>query len=417
MAEESTSGTGSPVSAPARKASIAVGNSGGSFGLDDFARATGEDVPDFEEVVNPEDEDIQIDPEETKEKGEEDVNEKDSEDTEQDEETSSEEEKEEKEEKNSLDEIAVEKSGIKAKTKDGKEVFLPDDIKIVKKVDGEYQEISLKEHLDVVAGELTVNQRLGKLASFREELIQKEKAKEAEVVAQQEQIQNILKFCEEGKPQTALLHLGELTGQSPFKLYKKFLQELDVAYKSFEGWDATKIENWFLQNELEWQNKKAEKETKKLTQKEDVQNFLAKSSKILKDEGISETEFTKAVQTLKSGGYLDGMSRDEAFNYTVERVNDVKHEIQVKEALNGLNPKLVENTRLVELLAEQTNKSHSVADIQDIAKMILGEQAKSVASNLSKKASLNGAVSEKKSEVKQEKKKLMTSSDFSRLIG
>lgn len=415
MSEESTVNVNGAMPAVTSKVSMKVGNSGGSFGLDDFARATGEEVPDFEVEAEVEEEEVlHEEPVENEEETRE--------DSEQDEESEKTEETEETEEvveteESKLEEIAVEKSGIKAKTKDGKEVFLPDDIKIVKKIDGEYQEISLKEHLDVVAGELTVNQRLGKLASFREELIQKEKAKESQIQAQQEQIQNILKYCDEGKPQTALLHLGELTGQSPFKLYKKFLQELDAAYKSFEGWDATKIDNWFLQNELEWQNKKLEKEAKKESLKKDVDNFLAKSSKILKDEGISDQEFAKAAETLKSGGYLEGMSRDEAFDYVVERVNDVKHEIQVKEALKGLNPKLVENTRLVELLAEKTDRSHSAADIQDIAKMVLGEQAKGVASNLSKKVSPNRTVPEKKSEVKQGKKALMTSSDFSRLIG
>jgi hypothetical protein len=190
MAETQTPSSEASTSTPAQttptkseKVKIEMASTGGGFSLDSFERATGTEIEDAPE----EDTDAQdmedegrgelIDKENPE--GDEDVDDADLEDEDDeelgDEEDESDEESEDDEEELDLDGVskATKKGTIQAFTKDGKPVNLPADLEIEQVIDGETKKVKLWQLKNIIAGELTVESRLGKVSSFREEVEQR----------------------------------------------------------------------------------------------------------------------------------------------------------------------------------------------------------------------------------------------------
>lgn len=422
MAEntQSTPAPAAPVAAtPAKKVVIPVGESGGSFSLDAFNRAMGVEVVDEPDVETSEsDEAIGSLQDEFKSAPKEEDSEEESDEAEE-----SEEGEEVEKEAGSKDE-AAKPSGkaIKAKTADGKEIDIPEDAVILHKVDGELKEINLKEHLNLVAGELTVNQRMGKVASFKEQLDKEREQVFATLKAREDEEKQILEYCAKGNPEAALCYLAEKNGQSPVQLYKQMLAQVAKAYNSFEGKSAAEIENHFLVLETQWMQDQQKKKKDLEAEQTKSQKFAQQVTTTLEQEGINEELFVSVTDQMAKAGELSGKSDVEALDAVIDRALEIKHKNLIHSALSKEIPKALNNKDFVGLLLRYTNPhDFSEAEILKIAKGVLGEETKRIAATLSKKSSPGNArshSSEKKSEAKPVKKRaLRSASDMASAFG
>lgn len=426
-------------SAPAEKPVVNVDSGPGAFSLDEFERVAGiKHEPD--EVDEPEEhEHVELQNADDKKKGKKpaaltpkegpsDVDEEDEAgdgEGEPDKGDATDEDDEQEDDGKAEEELgklgAGVKKGIKAITKDGKEVTLPDDLIIEKMVDGELQKINLKEHLDVVAGELTVNQRLGKVASLREHVETRRKEVEAKVEQFDTNIKSLLEHCKDNKPEMALAFLAELQGESPVQYYRTFLNNIVAAAAKFEGKSDKEIENQFLLWELQWRDKKQTKETERTARRKGAQEFVERVTTALKDNGIDGNEFTAVSAEMKEAGELEGKKPDEQVAAIIAEIQSRGVTKKVNAVLDKVNPKLKDNQKLVELVTLQAETNNfTEEELTDVVKEVLSSESKRIASNLSKRATgqvtTTGRPPEKKGEAGQ-KKTFTSVADMTRSFG
>lgn len=407
----STPQASSPSSAPEAKKSFRGGMGSGGMRPEDFMSTVEEvEIDEEEEQENGEPENS----EEAEEEGETEESEEDSEESDED---SSEDSSEDEAEDDGAEEVSKKASavkGFKAKGADGKEMVIPEDVVILKKVDGEVREIKLKDHLDLVAGELTVNQRMSKIASFKVELDKKmESLKEREAYEQ-----NVLKLAQEGKADRAIMLMAERNKISPVQMYRAFLNNMAKAAKSFEDKTPAEIENHFLTMESQWYKEQQEKAQKEQAEKHQEEQFVTQVEKEIIHQGLTIKDFEVAANQLKSQNKLEGLSREAAADKVIDHALEIKHSALIGQALDKVNPELKKNRKLVALLLEKTNPhDYSVADLVEILKDVLDEERTRIASKLSKKSTAKVASSQKKSEAKQETKKLKTLAEFAKAFG
>lgn len=399
----------------ARIQAIPAGKTGGSMSLDSFRRSLGE--PDLENEPDPEpeekvvpDDDLSQDSSDppaqdlTKD-GEEDESDPDA-------------EQEDKEGESKED--GPKGATYSAKTSSGKEFTIPEDAVIFHKVDGEIQEIPLKEHLNIVAGELTVNQRLGKLASFREELKKENESIKTQMQEEYAENSKVIEEFKKGNVSTAFCLMAERAGTSPVQMYRSMLTQIDKAYKAFEGWDSDKIENHFLKLEAEWTGKKEKDRVEKETRKQQTDKFLSETDAALKEEGLGVDQFEAAVTLLtkERAGDWQGWSMEERRESAIEQALYTKHVSLVASAVDSINPSLRQDEKLISDLLKVTNPHDwSVEDLTKLIRELLGDKAKDIATKLSKRASTNSVPANSKGKVvAKQKKSIRTMSDLRSLI-
>ncbi len=374
------------------KAKIQLAATGGGFSFDEFNRVMGRETDQsVEDDSEPEVEEGTgelLDP--SKDEESEEKEESDGSEEEGDEESSEESDEEDSEEEVELEDLGKglkKGSGVKAVTKDGKEVTLPPDLEIVQMVDGEPRKINLREHLNVVAGELTVESRLGKISSFRAEVEKRKNEIEAIHTDFQTKVRTLVDFAAQGKPEMAICYLAELNNTSPIQMKKQFLQTLVAEAQRFEGKSEVEIENYYLRLEQDWQRRKAQAESEKLSKQEKVNAFIHQVTEDLKKENISPDEFSETAAALQKAGKFDGLSQQEKIDLVIGEALYVKHEKMSTEALNLVDPKYANNKQLRQLLMEFTHPNKfTVEDMAEVVKEYLRTKTSQLASSLSKKA-------------------------------
>ena len=427
MADETSTGAPAPAGATGSETRKVIANTPGNISLDSFLRRTeGKGIDD----IKAEEADAEVDAgeeeaqnearssasakerevEETPSEDEipaEESEEDSEEESEETEEEESEEEGEEDAEEESQEETKDKKKkgkAFKVIGKDGKEFSLPDDAIVEKQIDGKMQRIPLKEALNIAAGEITVNQRLSKVASFYEDVKKHSESIQAEQAKVKEREEKVFKYIEENRPDMALVYLAEQSGTSPVAMYRKLLANLATAVQNFEGRTPEQIENHFLNLESQWHKDKEAERRKSEEAAKGYQAFTSKINEMRSSVGVSEEEFVEAVAELEQSKELIKDNPEEAAKSVINHVLHNKHLGLIDGAIKKVNPKLATNQKLVRLVYENTDPiKFTEDDIAEIIREVSGEQAKVVASNLSKKAGVKTSSPEKKTEVKPKK--------------
>lgn len=283
----------------------------------------------------------------------------------------------------------IKKGGVKAFTKDGKALTLPPDLEIEQVIDGETHKINLREHLNVVAGELTVQSRLSKIGSFQEHL-KKEREELTKVHKKfNDDIETLVGFAKEGKPDLAICYLAEINGMSPIEMKKKFLQAIVQEATKFEGKSEIEIENYYLNLERQWRDRKEQQRKQREEEENKTKSFIEHVTSELKKENISPDEFTSATQELADSNQLEGLTQERRLDAIIEHALLTKHKGMAKSALELVDPKLVNNKQLFELLLENTHPNKfTVEEMADVVSGYLGKARTQIASSLSKKVSV-----------------------------
>lgn len=426
----SSSNNASSNGSSGEKVNIKVSSTGGGFSFDEFQRATGQETDNVDEPDEPEPEEgsgeLLDDPKEATteprvkdEPSEDDEGEDDEEADDEAEETDDDKDPEEKEA--DLEEIGkgVKKGGIKAITKDGKAITLPPDLEIEQTIDGETRKINLREHLNVVAGELTVETRLGKISSFRETVEKRRQELEGFHEKFQGSLAKMAEFAKRGRPDYAICFLAEMNGISPIRMRQQFLKTIVAEAEKFEGKSELEIQNYYLNLENEWRDKKDTQKREKEEKQTKADSFVNFVTDELQKERISPDEFTASSQALTNSGELRGLSQEKALDRVIEHALLTKHNSMAKDAIALVDPKLVNNKKLFELLLEHTHPNkYTVEEMADVVAEYLGKARTRIASSLSRKVPHQQvqARSEKQNEAGK-KKVYRSQADLQRAFG
>jgi len=397
---------------------IQVAGTGGSFSFDEFQRATGKETDNVDEDDSDEEQEegtgeLLDDPTEATDKPI-------IPDSEEEAEEPSEEEEDALPEDEALEALSKEtKKGLKAVTKDGKEITLPPDLEIIHLVDGEPTKINLKEHIGMVAGELAVKNRLGKVMSFREDVERRRVEVENIHADFMGKVNTLVEYAKQGKPDMAICFLAELNGMSPIQMKRHFLGHLVAEANKFEGKSEVEIENYYLALENKWRTDKEAKARERNEKQSKANQFIDHVTAELKKENISPDEFAVASKTLAQNGELKGLSQDASLDRVIEHALATKHVSMAQEAVSSVDPKLVNNQKVLGLLLEHTHPNKfTVQEMAEVLREYLGKTTTRIASSLSKKTPPGkvGHSSEKRNEAGKQKT-YRSQADLARAFG
>ncbi len=431
--------------APPSEVKINVGGGGaGAFTLEDFNQATGteiEDLPnplldeeagedyvpddELEESDDDSEDELEDDEDGDTDESEDEDGDDESDDEDGDDDDSEEDEDGEEEDSEDADEPS-DVGTISAKTPDGEEYEIPENIIVLQKVDGELQEIPLREHLNIVAGELTVNQRLGKLSSAREEMKKTVEQNNAQMKARLDQDAKLLEHLSKGQTLEAVMYLADLTGDNPAQILKSMHASVASHLKSFRGKSRADMDNFYLQVERDWERSRSKKRQREDEFKAQESAFISETEALFQEKGITYEQFDAIHSKMIENGdpALEEAQSDprKIRDVVVRTTIEAKRAIRMIRAIESVNPKLENDAALIRKL----EKAIDLLDYDDdqLAELVrehAGEGTKRRASNLSRKAKkTNKAVPKKKSDAKAKKlegKKLRGMEDLNKAFG
>jgi hypothetical protein len=313
------------------------------------------------------------------------------EETEEEESDDSEEEEEEESDEQEEQTQKAKAKGKKyvAKGPDGEEVQLSGDHVFTKMVDGELQEVKLEEALSIVAGERTVQARLGEIGQFYGELKKEResvKAKEEQIVSTYAMLQDLAQLADKGKPEQVLAKLAEMRGESPAKFFKNFAKQVQHWAKALHGKSPEQLEAYFNKVDADFHAKRAKQIEDSAKEKESEQHFLRFANQKVVDNGLSKKEFLQAKDVLKEAGELNELSREEAVERVVTYAVTVRHGQNILAAVEMIDPTLAKNEELLLLTFEHTKPNHTVEQIAEILSEVVGKKRKQISETLSRKA-------------------------------
>ena len=270
-------------------------------------------------------------------------------------------------------ELEVSGKPIIMKLKDGKEVKFPADAKILHKVDGKSQEIDLKTALNREAGELSIEQRMTKLAHYEHNLkLETEKIvkqKDAELEESRSLLRDVAVLSQSDNPTEAIVKIAEKGGVPPGKVYKKlFLAGLEHARKFQEaGGTMADIEAYFNKMDQEYLEKQLKSRDEKESKAKWLSEAQARRDQLLTERGIERSEFEATAQAMFDAGELEGVPTDDVIYTVADRVESQRHEALISEALKGL-PSITGDTKLMAEIRKLTNaQDWSSEEIRQLA--------------------------------------------------
>lgn len=407
MAEEVKAGT-TPAPSSGEPTVLRVPMNGG---LDHraFAKAVGQVEDSSEDPEDGDTEDAETESTEDKKstKGGDESEESNEEDSKEEESSEEEVAEEGAEDKDETPEKKPSAKFIKAKLADGTDVKIPEDATFFHKVDGEYTEIKLRDAINREVGELTVNQRLSKLANFEHKLKgETEKVMRADA-HKKKLLDEVVALATSEQPELAIARLGEFRGMSPGQMYRKLFNTAIGWIEAFkaEGGDMTLMDKRFNEMDVNYLRQKADKERAALNSQSKKQTLFNLAEEARKSENLNEEEFTGAINELVKEEGFSGKSDNECVNLICERALLRKHEVLVDGAIEEFDPSIfVKNKDIRAKLLEYTNPHEwTKAEIKTLlkefkkdvatAKLTKRAQGQSPA-NISKQ---NGAVRQKDS--------------------
>lgn len=268
----------------------------------------------------------------------------------------------------------VEESGDKSDAIDISK--LSDDQKIKVKVDGEEQEITLKEYKNGISGQKAIQKRFNEVDNERKSL--------------QAEIDNINKYVAElGNTMKnvsmveGLNKIAELNGIAPHQVEQALIKELLPRIQELQGMDEQQRELQYKQKELEYKEKQLESESNLSAQKQAQAELQSNISKAREAHAISDDEWNDAFK------YLD-KNLDPSEEITIDLVSQKvlfdRAGAKTQEVLKSFdNGKYLQDQEINRTLHEiiLDNPDFDDQDLKDILSSAYGEsQQKKVEEDL-----------------------------------
>ena len=272
---------------------------------------------------------------------------------------------------------------------------MPDDTKIMAKVDGELQEITLKEFKNGISGEKAIAKRFSEY-----------NVKEKEFTKQMDDVNTYINELGVTMRTSSILEgvtkIGELTGMPSYQikelLIKELLPEIEARYTKDDmelDLDYQRQENEYLKNKTESDNKSYKAEQAKQDLESQVRN-------VRETHNINDEEWQSAFSKLDKE-----LPKDEII--TPELVKDYvtfnRAESRADLLINSFDSSFKDNSDVMDAFIDSIleNPNFSDEDFMDILKTSLGNSKKEEAE---KKVEAKAESKEKKAPTKKVVKKV-----------
>lgn len=211
------------------------------------------------------------------------------------------EEGEESEEEKTLD--AEKKGKLKLRMADGLYGIDPD-AKVRVKVDGEFQEIPVQDLVNNYSGKTAWDKKFTELGQQKKEF----ETQRTQVGQTQEVLKKVVTdissiLTDPNKnPMDALQILVEKSGQDPYTLWRRTLEQSLDEVEKLQSMDEHERKAYFLEKKDEFRTKAEEARTKAWQEQQANHQAVQKADALRQAHGVSEEQFMKAWDELETQG-------------------------------------------------------------------------------------------------------------------
>lgn len=245
---------------------------------------------------------------------------------------------------------------------------MPDDTKILAKVDGELQEITLKEFKNGISGEKAIAKRFS-------EYDRKEKEFNAQMNEVNEYINDLGNTIRNSSVLEGVSKIAELTGAAPHLVKEALIKELMPEIERRYGLDENELALELKQQENDYLKQKTESENKKLQQEQAQRELQLEVMKTREAHNIDEATWTEALNDLDAK-----LPPNEPITVetVAEYVNFNRASSRAESILNEWDSSYLENGDVVDALIDSIIESpeYSDADFKEILSNAFGETKK-----------------------------------------
>lgn len=245
---------------------------------------------------------------------------------------------------------------------------MPDDTKILAKVDGELQEITLKEFKNGISGEKAIAKRFS-------EYDRKEKEFNAQMNEVNEYINDLGNTIRNSSVLEGVSKIAELTGAAPHLVKEALIKELMPEIERRYGLDENELALELKQQENDYLKQKTESENKKLQQEQAQRELQLEVMRTREAHNIDEATWTEALNDLDAK-----LPPNEPITVetVAEYVNFNRASSRAESILNEWDSSYLENGEVVDALIDSIIESpdYSDADFKEILSNAFGETKK-----------------------------------------
>lgn len=282
------------------------------------------------------------------------------------------------------------KSGEPESTEESKALDineLADDAVVKVKVDGELQEISVKEFKNGISGSKAIAKRFS-------EYDQKEKAFKQESEEINQYVNTFAEKMNAKDPVAALEYLSSFTQVPAYQVKELLIESLmpEIVRRSGLNEDQLSIEQ--SREKLDFEKKQIESEREKISAEQSQKDLQSKIQSAREAHSIEEAEWNDAFQQLD-----EKLPANEAI--TLETVKEYVLFNRAEEVLKSVNETLLDDQLVVNniIMVQKTHPELTVEELQEVARQAYGE-----AQNLETQKRLEEATEQKSASAKQTKK-------------
>lgn len=245
---------------------------------------------------------------------------------------------------------------------------MPDDTKILAKVDGELQEITLKEFKNGISGEKAIAKRFS-------EYDRKEKEFNAQMNEVNEYINDLGNTIRNSSVLEGVSKIAELTGAAPHLVKEALIKELMPEIERRYGLDENELALELKQQENDYLKQRTESENKKLQQEQAQRELQLEVMRTREAHNIDEATWTEALNDLDAK-----LPPNEPITVetVAEYVNFNRASSRAESILNEWDSSYLENGEVVDALIDSIIESpdYSDADFKEILSNAFGETKK-----------------------------------------
>lgn len=292
---------------------------------------------------------------------------------------------------------------FKLKTVSGREVEIPVDAKIIKKIDGVEQEVSISKALDEYSGKFVTEKRFT-------EIDQMKKAFEADIQSAEEQFSTVLTKAYNKDVMGALLELSDMAQQDPAAIFDNLRDTLVGDLDKFMSMSQQERDLHFANKKIEYLTRSKESSETQTKAKQAAKELEQKASEMREALGVSDEWLEKAKGEYESRSdyyqktYLNGGKPDQT--HFIQLADAMQRWDLAQKALGMVDPDLAADDDLVQAAYQKLvgKKNLTVEAASEIVgKPFKKKEAAAVVTSLTKKVEQIQKVSDEDTETPEPK--------------
>ena len=237
---------------------------------------------------------------------------------------------------------------------------LPDDTMVKVKVDGELQEISLKEYKNGISGEIATAKRFNEVNQERNSL-------QTEVNEINEYVADLAETMKTKSVLGGVEKIGEFVNMPPHIIREALIKELLPEIERRYGMDEKELALEFQQKENAYLKEKSESDNQRLKQEQAKAELEGKILGLREAHGISSKEWSDIEQTL-----LGEVEKEKVTPELIVKYNTfAKAENRAKSIVDSLSEKYVTNDAVLDVVIDEILRDPNYDD--EFYKSIMSE--------------------------------------------